>query len=130
MDKFSKYKARMDAFTENINDVDLADTLKKIPAEKHFWITQLTDARRELYKMEINKKRIEAELSGSAVSGSKVLMTKGSLDEQVKAKMEEYLEKIQDQKFLIEWLELTCKTVSFYAQDFKNIIDLKKLEEA
>lgn len=112
-----------------LDDMNLAERLKKVPEEKHFWNTQLTDAKILLWKMEKQKKVEEKELAKKVVAGSEVTITKGSLDKMVAAGLEKLDDEIKQQGFLISWLELNTKTVSFIAQDFKNIIDFKKVEE-
>lgn len=128
MDVLDQYKERLVAFTK-VDDTNLSDRLKQIPAEKQFWNTQFVDAKINLFKMEKKRKSAGKTITEKIVADSEVTLNKKTLDDLVKGKLEEVDEKIQEQKFLIEWLELTAKSISFMAQDFKNIIELKKIEE-
>lgn len=113
----------------DINDLNLADRLRKVPEEKHFWNTQLVDAEITKFKLEKRKKQLDKTLSQKVTEDSPVELNKKALGALVKGGLEEIDDKIQEQTFLIKWLELNTKTVSFMAQDFKNIIELKKIEE-
>lgn len=128
MDTLRKYQSRMSEFC-NIDDLNLSERLKKTPEEKHFWNTQLIDAKIQLSRFERQRKTLDKELATKVTQDSPVILNKKALDDLVKGGLEDIDNKIQDHKFLVEWLELTTKTVSFIAQDFKNIISLKQIEE-
>lgn len=113
----------------DVDDINLADRLKKVPEEKHFWNTQLIDAKILLNKLEKQRKSAGRTLTKKVTDEAQVTLNKKTLDTLVDAGLEDIDEKIQEQKFLLEWLELTTKTVSFIAQDFRNILDLKKIED-
>ncbi len=128
MDALEKYKARMSEFSK-VTDLNLSERLMKVVEEKHFWNTQLIDAKIGLGKLEKRKKSINKDLTEKVTQDSPVELNKKSLETLVKGGLEDIEDKIQDQKYLIEFLELTTKTVTFIAQDFKNIIALKQIEE-
>jgi hypothetical protein len=128
MELLKKYQARMSEFC-NVDDTTLSDRLKKVPEEKHFWNTQFVDSKIALWKLEKQRKTLDKGLAKKVTEDSPVELNKKALDALVKGGLEEIDDKIQEQKFLIEWLELNTKTVSFMAHDFKNIIELKKIEE-
>lgn len=128
MELLKKYQERMKEFCD-IDDINLAYRLKKVPEEKHFWNTQLVDAKISLWKLEKQRKVLDKTLAKKVSEDSPVTLNKKALDSLVQGGLEEIDDKIQEQKFLVEWLELNTKTASFVAQDFKNIIELKKIEE-
>lgn len=114
----------------NVNDTNLYDRVRKVPEEKHFWNTQLIDAKISLKTLERNKKNAELIAVKEILETEKVVtLNKTELDKRKEEKIREISEKIEDHKLLLEWLELNIKTISFISQDFKNIIDIKKIEE-
>lgn len=128
MELLKKYQSRMSEFC-NIDDLNLSERLKKVPEEKHFWNTQLVDAKIQLGRLEKQKKTLDKDLTKKVTADSPVELNKRALGDLVKGGLADIDDKIQDQKYLVEWLELTTKTVSFIAQDFKNILTLKQIED-
>ncbi len=132
MDQLRKYQARVKEFCD-LNDMNLSERCRKVPEEKHFWNTQISDAKIKMYKMKKKRKTIDQTFRDgfieSDAKNGEVATTKQSLDLRVAESIAAYDEQIDEQQFLIDWLELNNKTISFIAQDFKNIIELKKVEE-
>jgi hypothetical protein len=132
MDTLQKYQARMKEFC-NLDDFNLSERLRKFPEEKHFWNTQCVDAKIQLYRLEKQRKRVESDVTEKVVQDPKtpVILNKKTLEDTVNSNslVQDIDDKIRDHKFLLEWLELNLKTISFMAQDFKNILTHKQIEE-
>lgn len=129
MNLFEEYTEQYKEFC-NIDDFNIEDRAKKIPAEKHFWITRLIEAKKELYNLNKKKKKIKDNLTKKMVDEGVINLSKKTLDDLENTDTIEQLnEKIQDQTLLIEYLELLVKNITFISQDIKNIISLKQLEQ-
>jgi hypothetical protein len=128
MELIDRYRAQYSEFT-NIDEMNLEQRAKRVPAEKHFWADKLIESKREKYALLKQKKKLKDKVIKGIMNDSPVALDKKTLDKiDDTPELEEINEKIQEQEFLIEFLELLMKNVSFIAQDIKNIIELKKIE--
>ena len=128
-DLYKKYTDMYREFTK-INDFNLKERAHRIPAEKHFWVEKLMDAKRFLIKLEKKRKKLLDQEKESLILNKKspVSLEKKTLDSIVTDALEKLNDDIADQKLMVEFLERTVSNVSFIAQDMKNIIETIKLE--
>lgn len=112
-----------------IDDLNLEDKVKQVPSQKQFWLSRLIDAKRDLIKLNKRKKSLREAVISKMVNGpvraDKVAMKEVDNSPQ----LEDINDKIEQVELLVEFLENLLKLVSFISQDFKNIIDVKKLSE-
>lgn len=128
MELIKKYDEQYKEFTD-IDDFNIESRAKRVPAEKHFWANKLIDSKIEKYSLLKQKKKLKDKVIREIMSDSPVALDKKTLDKiDDTHELEDINEKIQEQEFLIEYLELLMKNVSFIAQDIKNIIMIKQLE--
>ena len=128
MDLIKRYDEQYREFT-NIDEMNLESRCKRVPAEKHFWANKLIEAKREKFALLKQKKKLKDKVIKGIMSDSPVVLDKKTLDNiDNTPELEDINEKIQEQEFLVDYLELLMKNVSFIAQDIKNIIELKKIE--
>lgn len=128
MELLKQYKEQYEEFTK-IDDFNLEQRAKRVPAEKHFWVARLIDAKIEREKLFKSKKKLKNTIIKKMMEDSPVKLDKKLLDKiDDTDHFEDINDKIKDNEILIEYLELVVKSVSFIAQDIKNIISLKELE--
>lgn len=129
LELIKKYQAQYEEFTK-ITDFNLEDVAKRVPAEKHFWVCRLVDAKIEkdnLYKQKAATKHI---LQKKILEESPVSLNKQFLDDLDKTpSLENINQKIKEQEYLIEYLEKLVSQITFIGNDIKSIIELKKLQE-
>lgn len=126
-------KQYQDLYVEfcKIDDFNLEDRAKKVPAEKHFWVARLIQAKIDRDRLLKQKKGLSISLTKQVASDNRlVAASQRDIEAMVNTSdtMEEINEKIRQQDFLVEYLELLVKQVTFIAQDIKNIIEIRKLE--
>lgn len=129
MELIKKYQAQYEEFCK-IDDFNLDERAKRVPAEKHFWVCRLVDAKIEkdrLYKLKASTKNT---LQKKIMEESPVTLNKQILDDIEKStSLESINHKIKEIEYLIEYLEKLVNQVTFIAQDIKNIVEIKKMQE-
>lgn len=129
MELIKKYQAQYEEFC-NISDFNLDERAKRVPAEKHFWVCRLIDAKIEkdrLYKLKASTKNT---LQKKIMEESPVTLNKQILDDIEKStSLESINQKIKEQEYVIEYLEKLVNQVTFIGNDIKNIISIRQLQE-
>lgn len=129
MEIIKKYQAQYEEFCK-IDDFTLEDRARRVPAEKHFWVCRLIDAKIEkdkLYKLKASTKKA---LQKKIMEESPVSMNKQFLDDLDNTpSLENINQKIKEQEYLIEYLDRIVNLITFISQDIKNIISIKTLQE-
>ena len=131
MELYEQYKREYSELV-TITDMNLDDRAKRIPYEKHIWISRMTDAKIVRMKLFKKKRSLRNDAISKLIKESPVaiVINKKILDDiDNSTNLTDINEKIQDYDFLIEYLELTIKAIMFIAQDIKNIILLKEMRE-
>lgn len=126
---YKKYIKMYQEFSK-IDDFNLKERALRIPAEKHFWVEKMIDAKRNLYKLEKRKKKLVDETTKQLVSGkTPVRLDKNMLNSLNETEeIEKISDDIQEYILLVKFLEVTVSNISYIAQDIKNIIEISKLE--
>lgn len=129
MELIKKYQAQYEEFC-NISDFNLDERAKRVPAEKHFWVCRLIDAKIEkdrLYKLKASTKNT---LQKKIMEESPVTLNKQILDDIEKStSLESINQKIKEQEFLVEYLTKIVDLITYISQDVKNIVEIRKLQE-
>lgn len=124
-----KYQAQYEEFVK-IDDFNLESITKRVPAEKHFWVCRLIDAKIDkdkLYKLKASTKHT---LQKKLMEESPVALNKQYLDDLDKTpSLEAINQKIKELEYLIEYLEKLVSQITFIGNDIKNILELRKLQE-
>ena len=130
LELIKRYQAQFEEFMK-IDDFTLEDRCKRVPAEKHFWVCRLIDAKIEkdkLYKLKASTKHT---LQKKLMEESPVALNKQVLDDLDKTpSLENINQKIKEQEYLVEYLTKIVDLITYISQDIKNIIELKKLQES
>jgi hypothetical protein len=128
MSLYDDYRQQYTEFTK-INDMNLEQRTMRVPAEKHYWVERLIDAKRLKFKLLKERKQLKDSNIKKAIAEGVVNLSKQTLDKLENTKeMEELDEKIQDQDLLIEYLDHVVKGITFIAQDIKNILTIKEMQ--
>ena len=128
MNLLEKYQKQYEEFTK-IDDFNMYERSKKVPNEKHFWICRLIESEKEKYSLIKQKKRIKDDVIKKILRESPVTLDKKTLDKIDNSnEMEEINEKLIEIDFLIKYLDLLVKSITYIDQSFKNIINIKTLE--
>lgn len=128
-EKIKTYQKQYEEFC-NFDDFNLEDRIKRVPAEKHFWVCRLIDAKIEKDKLYKQKASTKNTLQRRIQEDSPVVLNKQVLDDLDKTpSLEAINQKIKEQEYLIEYLEKLVNQITFIGNDMKNIIELRKLQE-
>ena len=129
LELIKKYQAQFEEFVK-IDDFTLESVTKRVPAEKHFWVCRLIDAKIEkdkLYKIKASTKHT---LQKKLMEESPVALNKQVMDDLDKTpSLENINQKIKEIEYMVEYLDRVVSLITFISQDIKNIIELKKLQE-
>lgn len=129
MELLEKYREQYNEFCK-IDDFNLEDRSKRIPAEKHFWVCRLIDAKIERERLIKQKTKTKKSMEMKLLKESPVTLNRQIADEIENAPSLETLNnQIREYEFLIEYLEKLVNQVTYIAQDIKNIISIKQLQE-
>ena len=128
MSLYEDYKKQYVEFSK-INDMNLEERTMRIPAEKHYWVDRLIDAKRLKFKLLKERKLLKDANIKKAIAEGVVSLSKQTLDKLENTKdIEDIDEKIQEQELLIEYLDLIVKHITYIAQDIKNILTIKEMQ--
>jgi hypothetical protein len=124
-----KYQSQYEEFCK-IDDFNLESITKRVPAEKHFWVCRLIDAKIEKDRLIRLKNKKREDVQQKLLNESPVKLNKQFLDKIDESDvLVDLTQKIKDQDFVIEYLDLLVRQVTFIAQDIKNIVEIKRLQE-
>lgn len=128
MNLLEKYQNQYEEFSK-IDDFNIYEKSKKVPNEKHFWICRLIESEKEKYSLIKQKKKIKDDVIKKILRESPVNLDKKTLDKiDNSTEMDEINEKLIEIDFLIKYLDLVVKSITYIDQSFKNIINIKTLE--
>jgi hypothetical protein len=129
MEIIKRYQEQYSEFAD-LNDFNLEERAKRVPAEKHFWVCRLIDAKIEKDRLIKQKDATKSQLVDKVVSESPVKLNKqivGDIDDAPSLKA--LNQKIREHDFLIEYLTKVVDLITYISQDIKNITEIKKLQE-
>lgn len=129
MDILEKYQeeAAEDVQIDMIN----VQTLQMIlPSKKHKWVARLINARRKLKQLETNRTNLLEDISTQISEKSATSLSNHALKAAASkhASIKTVDQQISEMKLVIEYLERLEKVFSSMTFDFKNIVELIKLE--
>lgn len=132
MEELSELERIIKSFEEELrNDLKMDELSIKekamlAPVIKHKWVARTSQHKRALLKLQNTKKTKIKNLA----AGSVVPLSKATLEQQVNniPELAQLQNKIEDIEQIIEYLEKIEKLTSSLTFDYKNVIDLQKLE--
>jgi hypothetical protein len=128
MSLYDDYRKQYTEFAK-INDMNFEQRVMRVPAEKHFWVERLIDAKKLKFKLLDDRKKHMKVNVQKAISEGVVTLSKQTLDKlENTSEIEEIDKKLQDQDLLIEYLEWVVKHITYIAQDIRNMLTLKEMQ--
>lgn len=132
MEELSELEKTIKTFEQELKDdlkmdeLSIKEKAMLAPVIKHKWVARTSQHKRALMKLQnVKKLKLKAISSSSPIPLSKV-----TLEMQATSSLEimQLQEKIEDVEQIIEYLEKIEKLTSSLTFDYKNVIDLQKLE--
>lgn len=126
---FIKYNEELTSDTQ-VDETNIKDQQMKLIANKHKWASRLIQAKQEFTKLEKLKFQTIEGLSQKIQSSSNVKVTDVTARRAAESHdaIKPLIEKLDEQKLLIEYLERVQDIMKSMTYDIKNIIDILKLE--
>jgi hypothetical protein len=130
LELIKKYQAQFEEFV-HIDDFSLESVIKRVPAEKHFWVCRLIDAKIEKDKLYKLKAATKHTLQKKLMEESPVALNKQVMDDLDKTpSLENINQKIKEIEYMVEYLDRVVSVITFISQDIKNILLLKQMQES
>jgi len=115
----------------SIDLMNVGDKTKQAIGRKQWIVARLFDMKRDLFKLQKEKKVLKQAVIDKLIVGSKspvnldksMLIAIDNSDE-----LESINEQIKDCEFLVEYLEASVKMYTYIAQDIKNLIAAHTLQ--
>jgi dGTP triphosphohydrolase len=124
-DVLSKFQVKLEQDLK-MNELDIKEKAMLAPNIKHKWVAETTRYKVALVKLEAAKKqKIKSKTVNSPVALSKAARDEIIYNDPDINTINESIEKI---KLVLEYLEKAEKITSSLSYDYKNVIDLQKLE--
>jgi len=130
MNILEKFQSELEDDTK-IDEINLLEKQMMLPAIKHKWVARLITSKRELNKLNKQKKELkESVLQNLQEKGIPPGMPKSILDKKIETsspivKIQEEIEDIEIIILYLEKVETIFKTMTY---DMKNIVDITKME--
>jgi hypothetical protein len=126
---YERYK-RQFAEWSSINLMNIGEKTMSAVSQKQWAVARLHDTKRELVKLNKDKKKLKQSIVDKIAENSPVSIDKKSMEAiDNLPQLEEMNEEIKDCEFVIKYLEDVVKMYQYVNQDIKNIIDVIRLEQ-
>jgi len=113
----------------SINLMNIGDRTKQAIGRKQWIVARLFDTKRELFKLQKEKKNLKQAVIDKLVENSPVNLDKSTMTAiDNSQELESINEQIKDCEFLVEYLEASVKMYTYIAQDIKNILTAHTLQ--
>jgi hypothetical protein len=113
-----------------INEINVGEVQRRLPARRHFWAARLINHKRELFTIKKNRDIREREIAEQLRERSvaKLTISESMVMARGSNEIKSLAEKCYELELLIEFLEKTEKNLSSMVWDIKNIIEIQKME--
>ena len=130
MDLLTKYSEQI-AEELKINSSNVRDAQMFLPSRKHFWVARLIEHKRDLSNFKKKKDKLIKALIDSKQVNSPVVLSKVNQEKILEANdtVEKLADDIKSTELLVEYLEKVEKIYSAMTYDYKNIVELIKMEQ-
>lgn len=130
MDLLSKYSEQI-AEELKINSSNVRDAQMFLPSRKHFWVARLIEHKRDLSNLKKKKDKLIKALIDNKQVNSPITLSKVNQEKILEANdaVEKLSEEIKSFELLVEYLEKVEKIYSAMTYDYKNIVELIKMEQ-
>jgi hypothetical protein len=125
---FEEYEKEIFSDTK-IDELNLLEKQLQLPAIKHKWVARLITHKRKVNNLQKKRKEIK-EIVLSKIKDIPKGIPKKVLDAKIDTteEIQKIDEEIEKQNIMIEYLEKVEQIFKSMSYDFKNIIDINKLE--
>jgi hypothetical protein len=109
--------------------MNIGDKTKQAIGRKQWIVARLFDTKRELYKLQKQKKSLKQSIIDKLVEDSPVNIDKSTMSAiDNSPQLESINEQIKNCEFLVEYLDASVKMYTYIAQDIKNILTAHALQ--
>ena len=129
MEQLVKYQQELEEDTA-VDELNIKDMSMKLPAIKHKWVARLIYAKREVSKLKNQRREAIDKASQIAIQESPVSMSDSSA-RRAAANHELVIKinnKLEEQELIVEYLDKCIDVFRNMTWDFKNMVELIKLE--
>lgn len=129
MERLEEYNRELLVDTQ-IDEINVKDVQMKLPAIKHKWVSRLIHAKRDLREYEILLDKTKEKISDDLIKETQVVLSKPAALNAVEkhSTIKEIRKQIENQKYLVEYLEQVQAIFRSMTYDIKNIVEIMKLE--
>lgn len=113
-----------------IDDFSLKESQMKLPAIKHKWVGRLIRHKKDLFKIQSDRRTLVKSLVDKIKTSSEYAMTTPAAEKLAEKhdKVIEFDEKLREMDLVVELLEKCDKIFHSMSFDIKNLIEIIKLE--
>jgi len=130
MDLFLKYNQQI-AEDLKCSSLNVKEAQMVLPSKKHFWVARLIEQKVTLNVLKKKKDRLVKALIDNKQINSPVTLSKVNQEKMCQANetVEKLSEDIRETEMLVEYLEKVEKIFSAMTYDYKNLVELMKMEQ-
>jgi hypothetical protein len=113
----------------SINLMNIGDKTKQAIGRKQWIVARLFDTKRDLFKLQKEKKVLKQAVIDKLVVNSPVNLDKSTMTAiDNSSELESINDQIKECEFLVEYLEASVRMYMYIAQDIKNLISAHQLQ--
>lgn len=130
MDLFLKYTQQI-AEDLKCSSLNIKEAQMLLPTKKHFWVARLIEQKVQLNSLKKKKDKLVKALIDNKQVNSPVVLSKVNQEKMCQANetVEKLTEEIKESEMIVEYLEKVEKIFSAMTYDYKNIVELMKMEQ-
>jgi hypothetical protein len=130
MDLFLKYTQQI-AEDLKCSSLNIKEAQMLLPTKKHFWVARLIEQKVNLTALKKKKDKLVKALIDNKQVNSPVALSKVNQEKMCQANetVEKLTEEIKETEMIVEYLEKVEKIFSAMTYDYKNIVELMKMEQ-
>lgn len=125
-----EFQQKYEEFVWPIDDLNLEEKLKKLPHEKHFYVARYMDAKIERDQLDKKLKVARSKASSRIMEDAPVALNSRELNSSLDSleSIQEINDQIKELDYVVQYLDMAIKQITFMGNDLKNLIELKKME--
>ncbi len=130
MDILTKYSEQISEELK-INSLNVKECQMFLPSRKHYWVARLIEHKRDLNNLKKKKDKLVKALIDNKQVSSPIVLSKSNQEKLLEANetVEKLSEEIKTTELVVEYLEKVEKIFSSMTYDYKNIVELIKMEQ-
>lgn len=114
-----------------IDDLNMEEQLRKLPTKKQYFLCRYIDAKIDRDKLEKKLKSSIIKAQDKIAQNAPVALTNRELNSNIDnlESVQDIREKLKELDYVIEFLDMVVKQIAFITNDFKNVVEYKKIQE-